>query len=228
MGGLVGLLTCIMSPTTSAFSTSYPESLATTLETFLANDAPNSSDPTVLLKVAGLYLDIGDDLLVDQAERKTAYEKGSRFAAQALKLHEANARAHFLYAANLGKAVKLEGVLAAASTINTLKFHAQRALELQNDYAPALHMMGTILEKVPGFLGGDSVAALDYLQQAVAAQPNYAEARLDLAKAYITRNDLDAARRELNAILNMTAPTNTYTWQHRARPQAQQLLAELP
>ena len=125
---LIGLLTCTISPVASAFATGYPESLALELETLLAQDVTNSSDPHVLLTVAGLYLDIGDDLLVNESERQAAYQKGSRFAEQTLKLHEANARAHFLYAANLGNAVKLEGVMAAASMIKKLKFHVQRAL----------------------------------------------------------------------------------------------------
>jgi hypothetical protein len=52
--------------------------------------------------------------------------------------------------------------MASALTVSELKAHVRRALELKQDYAPALHMMGMMLEELPWFLGGDREGALTY------------------------------------------------------------------
>jgi hypothetical protein len=85
--------------------------------------------------------------------------------------------------------------MASALTIKDLKYHVNRALELQKNHAPSLHMMGMMLEEMPWVMGGDSRAALGYLQRAVAVNPSYTHARLDLAKAYRRRKDVASARR---------------------------------
>jgi tetratricopeptide (TPR) repeat protein len=125
-------------------------------------------------------------------------------AQRALDLQEANADAHYLYAANLGSAAQLKGLTASALIVRELKMHVARALELQKDHAPALHMMGRMLEELPWILGGDAEAALRYLKQAVQADPRYEHARLDLAKAYLKRNDVAAARLELQTLIGST------------------------
>jgi predicted Zn-dependent protease len=224
---LVLFLTCAVSPVSLSLTLDYPKSLANELNRLLAGGAEESSDPVLLLTLAELYLDMGNDLFVTLPERRSAYEEGAKAAAQALQLHEADTRAHFLYAANLGSAARLKGVVASAWVVKELKAHVSRALELKNDYAPALHMMGMLLEELPWILGGDAAAALHYLQRAVTVKPSYAHARLDLAKAYIKRNNPHSARRELNAIINMEEPTNPYAWRHRNRPEAERLLAEI-
>jgi TPR repeat protein len=77
--------------------------------------------------------------------------------------------------------------MASALTVSELKAHVRRALEMKQDHAPALHMMGMMLEELPWFLGSDREGALNYLKRAVAVDPGYTHARLDLAKAYIKR-----------------------------------------
>lgn len=117
--------------------------------------------------------------------------------------------------------------MAAALTVRDLKRHVRRALELQPDHAPALHMMGMMLEELPWIFGGDSTAALQYLQRAVAADPHYAHARFDLAGAYLRAQDRQAARRELRAVIEMEQPRDRYAWISRYLPDAKHLLATL-
>jgi tetratricopeptide (TPR) repeat protein len=204
-----------------------PRAIESELRSLREAKAHESSDPEVLVRLAGLYLDLGDDLQRDPRERRAAYEEGARLAQHALEIREADAEAHYLYAANLGSAAQLTGMIAAAFTVRSLKRHVTRALELQPDHAPALHMMGMMLEELPWILGGDQPAALQYLQRAVAADPNYAHARLDLAKVYLKAQDREAARRELRAVIAMEHPRDRYAWSRRYLPDAEQLLAAL-
>jgi len=208
-------------------SSDYSTVLENKLKMLLDQHAATSSDSRILVRLADLYLDLGDEVYSEEPMRRGAYEEGTRIARRAIDLDESNAQAHYLYAANLGSAVQLKGVMASALTVSELKAHVQRALELKHDYAPALHMMGMMLEELPWFLGGDREGALNYLKRAVAADPGYAHARLDLAKAYLKRRESDAARRELTVILQGALPSESSDSDRRHRDEASTLLNSL-
>lgn len=218
----------VLSQTSDALSSdSTAPELEQQLQALLAQKSQRSSDPGFLVHLADVYLDLGDDAYSEEPKRRVAYEEGARIARQAINLEEQNAQAHYLYAANLGNAAQLKGVMASALTVSELKAHVRRALELKHDYAPALHMMGMMLEELPWFLGGDRDGGLSYLKRAVTADPAYAHARLDLAKAYIKRRDSDAARRELGVILQGTLPSESSDSDRRHRDEASRLLVSL-
>lgn len=210
-----------------AIADDYPEFLERELQAGLALGARDSADPDLLIKMASLYLDLGVDVYEQKEKRLAAYEEGTRFAMRALKMKENSAEAHFLYAANLGSAAQLKGVLASAGVVQTLKRHLHRALELQSDHAPALHMLGAMLDELPWFLGGDRKGALESVKRAVAVDPNYASARLDLAKMYLKRKDIQSARRELRTLVALEHPRDRYAWATRYRPEGLRLLGEL-
>jgi len=213
---------CVLTPADPAVSS--PQSLEDELRHLIAANADTSSDPAVLVKLANLYLNLGDDISTDVEKQRAAYEAGARIAKRALELQEANAEAHYLYAANLGRAAQLKGLTASALTIQELKYHVKRALEIQKDHAPSLHMMGMMLEELPWVMGGDSRAALVYLQRAVEVNPSYTHARLDLAKAYLRRKDVASARRELHIILESSLTPSAL---NRHEKEAQALLISL-
>ena len=224
---LLGLSLALAQTEQSVLTSDHTRALERELHTHLANRAPASSDPRVLLHLADLYLDLGDDAYSEEPKRRVAYEEGARLARRAIDLDESNAQAHYLYAANLGSAAQLQGVMASAFTIHELKKHIRRALELSPNHPPALHMMGMMLEELPWVLGGDADGALMYLNKAVKADPHYTHARLDLGKAYLKRQQIDAARRELNTILIQVPARDQSASEQRHRQEARQLLASL-
>ena len=224
---LLGFLPLLGQAEQLVASSDYSTMLENKLKMLLDQHAATSSDSWVLVRFADLYLDLGDEAYSEGLKRRAAYEEGARIARRAINLGESNAQAHYLYAANLGSAVQLEGVMASALTVSELKAHVRRALELKHDYAPALHMMGMMLEELPWFLGGDREGALSYLKRAVAADPGYAHARLDLAKAHIKRRESDAARRELAVILQGSLPSESSDSDRRHRDEASTLLNSL-
>ena len=105
--------------------------------------------------------------------------------------------------------------------------HVTRALELQKDHVPAIHMAGMMLEELPRFMGGNPEAALEYLERAVTLDPTYTHARLDLAKMYAKRKKPELAKRELLAIVNMDHPRDPFGWAKEYRPEAERLLEAL-
>jgi tetratricopeptide (TPR) repeat protein len=198
-------------------------SLHAQLKQLLAQKAEHASDPDFLVRLADVYLDFGDALVSDQAKRKAAYEEGAKAAREAIEVQERNAEAHYLYAANLGSSAQLTGLMASALTVQELKRHVDRALALHPNHAAALHMKGMILEELPWVLGGDAEGALTHLRRAVAANPNYLHARLDLAKAYMKRKDSAAAWKELDAILSHPLSATASASNRRYWEEAQRL-----
>jgi tetratricopeptide (TPR) repeat protein len=223
---IVAVVLVAMGPVVSADTTGDAPagpSLQAQLKQLLAQKAEHASDPDFLVRLADVYLDLGDDPALDQSKRRAAYEEGAKAAREAIEVQERNAEAHYLYAANLGSAAQLTGLMASAWTVQELKQHVDRALALQPNHAAALHMKGMILEELPWVLGGDADGALAHLRRAVAANPNYLHARLDLAKAYMKRKDPAAARKELDAILSRPLSPEASANERRHRDEAQRL-----
>lgn len=223
---IVAVVLVAMGPVVSADTTGDAPagpSLHAQLQQLLAQKAEHASDPDLLVRLADVYLDLGDDPALEQSKRKAAYEEGTKAAREAIEVQERNAEAHYLYAANLGSSAQLTGLMASALTVQELKRHVDRALVLHPNHAAALHMKGMILEELPWVLGGDTEGALTHLRRAVAANPSYVHARLDLAKAYMKRKDPAAARKELDAILSRPLSATASASNRRYWEEAQRL-----
>ncbi len=205
----------------------YPEDLERELASLVMEGAANSTDLTRLLRLAGLYLDLGYGLYVDREQKLAAFQEGARVAQKALDLRESSADTHFLYAANLGSATELEGLVAAALTIKKLKEHVHRLLELDPQNVQAHHMLGRMYEELPWVLGGDQEAAVEHLLKAVSLDDHYAPARLDLGKWYLKHGHPQEAAKEFLKVLEMPPLKKQWIWERIHRPQAQILLRQI-
>ena len=147
-------------------------------------------------------------------------------------MKENSADAHYYFAANHGHAMDCRPFWKASPvTPATLERHLRRALELEPGHPRALHMMGMILWKVPAplrlLLTGKRSEVLVYLKRAVAADPECAVFRWDLASYYRSTNQPSRAAAEARTILSLEQPTDAWAWRHKYRPRAKKLLEEL-
>ena len=205
----------------------YPASLKNQLEALHQTHSSSPENLNLLIQLASTYLDAGDDLYSETPRRLEAYQTGVDFAKQALALDQQHAHAHFLYAANLGHIAQLQGVLVSAFLIPEIIGHVEQSLELAPTHAPALHMMGMILDGLPWFLGGDAEGSIVYLERAVAADPHYTHARVNLGKLYLKQGRVQAAKEQLLWVTNTQSPRGVYAWSHHHNPEALSLLKEL-
>ena len=205
----------------------FPADLESELKSLVLDGAANSKDLNRLLRLAGLYLDLGHGAYVDREEKLAAFQEGARIAKKTLDIQESSADAHFLYAANLGSAAELEGLLAAAFTVQELKSHAHRVLEIDERYAPAHHMLGRMYEELPWFLGGDQKAAEKHLKKAVSLDARYAPGRLDLARWFMKKGQNGEAVKELVLVVETPPLTKRWLWERIYRPEAQALLEQI-
>ena len=205
----------------------FPDDLEKELKSLVLDGTAHSKDLNRLLRLAGLYLDLGYGVYVDREKKLTAFQEGARVSQKALDLQESSADAHFLYAANLGSAAELEGLVTAVLTIQQLKDHVQRVLELDERYVPAHHMLGRMYEELPWFLGGDQEKAVEHLKKAVSLDARYAPARLDLAKWYLKHGQNGEAVRELSRVIETPPLKKRWIWERIHRPEAQAMLQQI-
>lgn len=205
----------------------YVTSLQENLQELLKVSHTAPQTPALFIQLANAYLDVGDDVYTDPAKRIEAYEAGSEFAKKALDLDSKQAQAHFLYAANLGHIAQLKGVLVSALLIREIKGHVAQAIQLSPNHAPALHMMGMILDGLPWILGGNAEEAVMFLERAVSADSNYTHARLNLGKMYMKQGRDEEAREQFSLVTKTQMPRGAHAWAHRHNPEALRLLLQL-
>lgn len=186
-----------------------------------------SKDPEKLLELSSLYLDLGYGVYADSSRKLAAFQEGARLAKRAIDIQEGLAKAHFLYAANLGSASEIEGVLSSVLVIQELKRHAHRGWELDKAYAPIHHMLGRLYEELPWFLGGDREAAGVHFQKAAELDVRYAPAHLDFAKWLLKKELVVEAKRELQLVLEWPPIERQWIWEKRYKPEALSLLGRL-
>jgi len=205
----------------------FPADLERELKSLVRDGTAYSKDLDRLLRLASLYLDLGYGGYVEREKKLAAFQEGARVAQRALDLRESSADAHFLYAANLGSAAELQGLVTAALNLQQLKDHVHRVLELDERYVPAHHMLGRMYEELPWFLGGDQKAAVEHLKTAVSLDVRYAPARLDLARWYVKHGQYGEAVRELTQVVETPPLTKRWIWERIHRPEAQALLHQI-
>lgn len=206
----------------------YPQSLEKDLRMLLDRVDKGNPSPELLVQLAETYFDLADDLLTDKSKRLAAYEAGAKAAKQSFDLDETNADAHYFHALNIGSAARLQGVTNAALTVSTIKHCALRAIELDPNHSLALQMMGGLMMELPRILGGSKKKAQGYLERAIAADGNYANARMMLATLYKKQGRVEEARKQLTAVVQAEHPHYRYTWERRYKPEAERLLRKLP
>lgn len=206
----------------------YPQSLETDLQGLLGRVNEGRPSPELLVRLAETYFDLADDLLTDKAKRLAAYDAGANAAKRAFEIDDTLADAHFFHALNIGSAARLQGVTSAALTVSTIKRGALRAIELDPNHSQALQMMGGLMMELPWFLGGSEKKAQEYLERAIAADGNYANARMMLATLYKKQGRVEEARTQLTAVVEFERPHYRYAWERKYKPEAERMLRALP
>ncbi len=204
-----------------------PEEVKKELQHLLAEGKAHSTDPVELRHLANLYLDLGYGWYVDREKRIASLQEGARLAKKALELDESSATGHFLFAASLGKAAQLEGWVAAVRALGTLRYHANRVVEIDENHVLGNYMLGVMYERLPWFLGGDSEKAAEYLKKTISLDARYAPAHLDLGKWYLKHGQPLEAEKEFMQVIHTPPRQKQWIWKRLHRPEAKMLLQQL-
>lgn len=163
----------------------------------------------------------------DRTEKLRCLTRGLAFAETLIKVNDKNPWGHFWYAANYGEICRIRGVMKSLTAIPKLKAEFSKVLELDPENFDAFYALGMIYLETPELAGGNKKKALDYFQKAIAIDSNYTLPYIDLAKYYISKNELPIAKKLLNRVLFTKKPVYPADYFLNDRLIAESLLAKI-
>ncbi|MBI1846390.1 MAG: tetratricopeptide repeat protein [Candidatus Rokubacteria bacterium] len=190
------------------------------LEAAAARD-PQPESLTLLARVHYLW---GDVRATSAEQKLAAYERGREAGRRAVELAPKSAEAHLWYAVNTGRWGQTKGVVQSLFLLRPLRQELETVFALDPKLPGAHSLAGNVDFEVPGLFGGDRARAEEHFKTALALDPKFTGARVDLARLYLATGRPAEARRELQAVIDETAPTNLADWTVKDLPRARALL----
>ena len=169
----------------------------------------------------------GDIRATTPEDKLAAYARGRELGKRAVELAPRNHDAHLWYAINTGRWGQTKGVLRSLFLLPTLREEIEILLQLDPRSVRAHSLAGNVYTEVPGLFGGDKEKAEEHFKKGLAIDPKFTVLRIDLARLYITTDRYAEARRELQRVIDETAPTFVADWTVKDRPRARQLLESI-
>ena len=143
-------------------------------------------------------------------EQLKVYQTASSYADSAIAADPKNSMAYTFRAVANGKIALFKGVFSVAPIVKQVRDDCERAISLDPNNSLAYYIMGrthaklaekpTIFRWPLGLAWGNLDDAIRFYQKAISLDPNFVMFRYDLAQAYITDDEYQRARDQLNAI----------------------------
>jgi len=187
------------------------------LAVFLQADKESPNDPEVLRRVAREYALTMNDVSGKAAKIEQG-EKALDYAKRAVAIDPKNALAQLSLSISYGRLADLLDNKTKIAYAKKVEEHARRSLELDPNNDLTYYVLGAwnyelanlnpILRTVASSLYGDmppgsNAKAIEYLQKAVALNPNRIGSRVDLGRALIAAGEKEKGRAELKKALTM-------------------------
>ena len=150
----------------------------------------------------------------DSIERDRAFHDGIEAGKLAVKLQDGKPDGHFWLGANYGGNAQIS-MLAGLSEIDDIKHEMESVLKLDEGYqsGSAYLVLGQMYLESPGFLGGDTQKAIQYLEKGLRLGPDNSLLRAQLVAAYVEAHRNEDARKQIDALLAMK-PAPGYEPEH--------------
>jgi predicted Zn-dependent protease len=141
----------------------------------------------------------------DQSEREQAFNYGILTGKAAVASDPEKPEGHFWLGANMGGQAQMKGPLSGLKYVSDIRREMETVIKLDERYmgGSAYMALGQIDLDLPGFLGGDSKRAVEYLEKGVQVDDENHRMRLLLAKAYLSVGRKEDARRQLLTLLEI-------------------------
>ncbi len=130
----------------------------------------------------------------DRAVRLAHFKRGEGLAEQAIEMDDRLAGSHFALFCNLGEQLRIDGEgLSSFFGFRRVMKELDRTLALDPNHLDALSSKGTLLMRLPGFLGGDAELGERMLRRVIHEDPKAVNARLTLAKKCAAQGEQEEA-----------------------------------
>jgi tetratricopeptide (TPR) repeat protein len=169
----------------------------------------------------------GDVRATTTDEKLAAYDRGREIGRRAVELAPKNHDAHLWYAINTGRWGQTKGIMRSLFLLPTVREEIDVILTLDPRSVRGNSLAGNVMLELPGLVGGDRAKAEEHFRKALATDPRFTVARVDLARALIAGGRYDDARRELQTVIAERAPTFVADWTVKDLPRARALLESI-
>lgn len=169
----------------------------------------------------------GDIRAMTDDQKLAAYDRGRQVAKRVIELEPRHVEARFWYALNTARWGQTKGVLRSLFLLPTVQEEIQIILRMAPQFTPVYALAGHVLYEVPGLFGGDLQRAEEMFRKGLEQDPRFTAMRVGLGKTFLKLGRVAEAQRELQAVLDETAPSNPADWQLRDTREARALLDSL-
>jgi tetratricopeptide (TPR) repeat protein len=169
----------------------------------------------------------GDVRATTTEDKLAAYDRGREIGRRAVELAPKNHDAHLWYAINTGRWGQTKGIMRSLFLLPTVREEIDIILGLDPRSVRGNSLAGNVMLELPGLVGGDRAKAEEHFRKALATDPKFTVARVDLARVLIATGRYDEARRELQSVIAERAPTIVADWTTKDRPRARALLESI-
>jgi tetratricopeptide (TPR) repeat protein len=169
----------------------------------------------------------GDVRATTTEDKLAAYDRGREIGLRAVELAPRNHDAHVWYAINTGRWGQTKGIMRSLFLLPTMREEVDAILALDPRSVRGNSIAGNLMLEVPRVVGGDRAKAEEHFRKALATDPKFTVARVDLARVLIATGRYDEARRELQTVIVERAPTLVADWTVKDLPRARALLASI-
>jgi tetratricopeptide (TPR) repeat protein len=190
----------------------------------LAQAAPQDADPETWTALARVCFIWGDVRATTPEQKLAAYEQGKDAARRAIDLAPRSAMAHLFYGINLGRWGQTRGILRSLFLLPEMRETIRQTLELGPRLPAAYALAGNVDYEVPGLFGGSLEGAERSFRNGLEIDPHFTALRVGLAKVLRKQGRNPEARKELQVVLDETAPANPAEWSMRDAPEARALI----
>ena len=121
----------------------------------------------------------------------------------------------------------MKGLVRSLLTLRTLRQEVDTVLRLDPNNVDGNIMAGSLYRELPVLLGGDPAQAERHFKKAQSLDPRLTGVRIELALLYSNTGRVAEARRELQSVLDATAPTDRPRWLMTEVPRARAMLESL-
>ncbi|MDH4196021.1 MAG: TRAP transporter TatT component family protein [Candidatus Aminicenantes bacterium] len=155
-------------------------------------------------RIARAHYWIGDHT-PDKAEKKRIFEQGIYYAKKAVEFAPDKPEGHYWLGICYGVYGEAKGVLKSLSLVKPIKAAMNKVLELDpayDDGGPD-RVLGRVYHELPGFAGGSKKKSLEHLLRSKELGPRVGLTRIYLADTYLSLDEVEKAREELEFVLAM-------------------------
>lgn len=145
-----------------------------------------------------------------EGEKMAIFEKGMDYGRRAVALREECAPCHYWLGVNYGVYGESKGVLKSLSLVDPIREEMKRVIELDPGFmhGGAYRILGRMAYKLPWFAGGSNRDSVEYLKKALEYGPNSFLTRVFLAETYLSMDEKELAKKELEWCLNAPEPAD--------------------